>query len=265
MSSGGSRSSGTTSNSPWYGQAGHLQELYKRGQELSLDPREFYEGSTVAARDPYTEAALSGQGQRGLQGSPLTRSAQQQTQSTVEGKYLDANPHIDATYDKAASKVTEAYQRATLPGLESRFEASGRQNSGAYEGARRISQDQLGDDLSDLATDIYGQNYARERGLQTAAAARAPQLAREDYVDYSAAQQAGLAREQYAQRGVDEQVRRHEFAQDEPRERLSEYQTIIGHAIPGQSRQRGSQSQYNVGAGDAAGAAGTIMAIASLL
>lgn len=86
---------------------------------------------------------------------------------TAEGAYLNANPYIDATYNKAARGVTDNYNYSVMPQLSRQYgnmQAFGG-NSSYGEMFDRNSK-QLATGLGDLATGIYGQNYANERTNQ---------------------------------------------------------------------------------------------------
>jgi len=87
----------------------------------------------------------------------LPPGALQNIQDTISGRYLDpaSNPYLSNTYDYAARQIT--------PRVNSIFEAGGRYGSGAHQGV-------LGQNLSDLANNIYGTNYQNERTRQFAAA-----------------------------------------------------------------------------------------------
>jgi hypothetical protein len=89
---------------------------------------------------------------------------------TANGDYLNSNPYLDAMYDAASKGITRAYQTATAPQTDSAFTAAGRTNSGAAANARSVNERNLGDTLSNLASNVYGTNYANERNLQNSAA-----------------------------------------------------------------------------------------------
>lgn len=90
---------------------------------------------------------------------------------TAGGGYLNANPYLNAAFNKAADNVTRAYQTGTAPAIDSAFSrSSGALRSGAAMNARDQAQENLGKTLSGLATDIYGGNYAQERQNQLSAA-----------------------------------------------------------------------------------------------
>jgi hypothetical protein len=91
---------------------------------------------------------------------------------TAAGGYLNSNPHLDATFGKAADQVARSYRTATSPAIDSAFaRSSGALRSGAALNARDQAEQNLGRTLSGLATDVYGGNYQAERGRQEAATA----------------------------------------------------------------------------------------------
>lgn len=98
------------------------------------------------------------------QDNSLLAPATAQLKSTIAGNYLNSNPYIDAMFSKARDAVGS--------GIDSRFTAAGRYGSGAHQGV-------LGTTFNNLATDIYGTNYANERARQVAAAQIAPSFTTE--------------------------------------------------------------------------------------
>lgn len=117
-------------------------------------------GSTVSpfAGDLRAWAALAAQNPAS---GMLTKEAQ--------GGFLGQNPYIQGEFNAAASPVTRAYQTATAPQTDSNFEAAGRYGSGALANARSQNEQNLGLSLGNLASNLYGQDYANERGLMTQA------------------------------------------------------------------------------------------------
>lgn len=93
------------------------------------------------------------------QDNSLLAPATAQMNSTIAGDYLNSNPYIDRTFQMAADPV--------VANIASQFSKAGRYGSGAHQGV-------LGTTLGNLATNIYGQNYANERAKQVTAAAGAP-------------------------------------------------------------------------------------------
>lgn len=97
---------------------------------------------------------------------------QDQLAKTAAGDYLNpgSNPYL-ADYVKAAQDPTmRAYQTATAPQTDANYAKAGRYGSGALLGARGQNEQNLGDALGKVATNIYAPAYENERARQTAAA-----------------------------------------------------------------------------------------------
>ena len=91
--------------------------------------------------------------------------------NTASGGMLNANPWLDKTFDQAASRVTDAFKNVTVPGINSQAAGGGGMfGSEAWRQLHDTAQTNLGDTLNNLATNVYGGNYANERGLQQGAA-----------------------------------------------------------------------------------------------
>jgi len=93
-----------------------------------------------------------------------------QLQSTANGNYLNSNPYLDQMYGKAAKGMSRAFAEGTAPGIDSQASQAGRYGSGMHANIKDAAGQKFGQSLSDLATSIYGGNYATERQNQLGAA-----------------------------------------------------------------------------------------------
>ncbi len=182
MAGGGGSGNSTTRMEPPKYQLPYLQTGLSEAQ--SLYNRQAG-GQTVAPFSSETEAGLTGITQRAAAGSPITTAADSLATQTLNGGFLGSNPHLDATFNRAALQTQNQ--------LASQFAGSGR-NIAASEGLR--SQQ-----LNDLATGIYGGAYDAERNRQQQVLGMSPQLAGAGYADYDrllgvGAQREGLSQEQ---------------------------------------------------------------------
>lgn len=117
------------------------------------------------------QGVTNGTAAQGLAGLGAGQGTSAQTLANeANGAYLNSNPNLASMYNAAADAVTRQYQNATAPQTASAFEAAGRTNSGAAQQAQSVNQQNLGDTLGNLAANIYGTDYANERGLQNSAA-----------------------------------------------------------------------------------------------
>lgn len=125
-------------------------------------------GTTTTVQDlpewlkPYVQSNLNA-AQASMTANPQNNSllgpATDQLKSTIQGDYLNSNPYLDKTFQMAANPV--------VANINSQFSKAGRYGSGAQAAT-------LGTTLDNLSTQIYGGNYATERGRQQAAAIAAP-------------------------------------------------------------------------------------------
>lgn len=130
----------------------------------------------VAPFTPYQNQALGMYGQGTPFAQQLAGGAARSLQDTLSGAYLNpqTNPYLDATYQAAAKPVVENYQFATAPGNMAAAQRAGQMGGSAYNEQNILNQYGLGSNLSDLAANIYGQNYQQERARQAGAQAFAP-------------------------------------------------------------------------------------------
>ena len=115
-------------------------------------------------KDYYTSNLSGGSALRdSITGSvnPLYGAADAELAKTINGDYLSpsSNPYLSQMGDIISGKIGRA--------VDSRFSAAGRYGSGAH-------QDLLSTDIGNALTQLYGGNYAAERGRQIAAATGAP-------------------------------------------------------------------------------------------
>jgi hypothetical protein len=257
-SGGSSNPQGTTqivqNRDPWQAQ----QEPIKFGFEQaranydSASP-EYFPGSTVVPFSNQTNTALGRMENRAMSGSPLVSGAQNQVQNTLRGDYLNAgNPYF--------SQMADIVRANVQPSIDARFAASGRSGSGLANRA-------LGQGLGDAIGGLAYQNYAAERQNQLGAAQAAPAMAQLDYVDPQMLQQIGGMYEGQAGANLQDQIRRFNFEQNKPDEKLRQYMTLVGGGQYGGS-STSEQPIYASGGNSLAtglGAAGTLAGIAGTL
>jgi hypothetical protein len=180
----GGSSGGTTRMEPPKYQLPYLQRGLEEAGSIYDQERG---GNNIAPIAQETEDAWTAAAARARGGSPLTTAAQGLATKTIEGGFLGSNPHLDATFERAALQTQNQ--------LASQFAGSGRN----IDASRNLRSQEL----NDLATGIYGGAYDAERNrMQDAMGAAAP-LANQDYVDLGQLAQVGAGREGYAQEQLD--------------------------------------------------------------
>ncbi len=246
MSRGGGSTVTTQTNTPWSKQIPFLEFGFNQARNVyDSGVPQFYEGKTYVPLSHDTEAALQLGRDRALSGNPAQHAANQEAFKTISGGYLGANPFLDDIYSRAANRVGSQVASAVAK--------AGRGGSGAHANL-------LGESLGNLATDIYGGNYAQERQNQLQTMQFAPQLAAADYNDINALQRIGGVRESQSQLELADSINRWNHAQQLPWNRLANYMGLISGGYGGTSTTTQPLQRSNPIAGAVGGAASGFLA-----
>lgn len=158
----------------WY--QDYLATAAGRGLDLANMPFTPYGGQMVAPLSQAQNAAIQMTQQRATSGSPLMRSAQQQMQDTIGGKYLQGNPYLDAVLNRSLGDIQGRMGQLAV-------------GSGSF-GNSGVAAIQARE-MADAANNIRYQNYDQERQRQLAATGAAPGMAQADYMDANQLMAAG--------------------------------------------------------------------------
>lgn len=225
----------TSVSAPWSVQQPYLQYGFGQAQNLyNKGGPQYFPNSTVAPFSNTTNKALTGIENYGMN-NPQLNQANQYFQGAIGGNYLNSNPYMDSMYSNAADSVTRQFNESVLPGVSAKYGMSGRTGSGLFQNSVQGAYEGLGDSLSGLAANLYGQNYANERTMQQEAAKFAPNLAQANFGAMSNVLDAGQIRDQQAQMNLNDQVKRFQFNQERPYENLNRYMGSIGGGYGSQS------------------------------
>ncbi len=200
---------------------------------------EQFPGSRVVPLAGETEQALQLQGQRALQGSPVTGAAQDLATQTLQGDFLgQGNPFVNQQIQRAI--------QLSRTGLESQFAGAGRDLEAQLPA--RAEQ------VQNITNDFLFRNFDAERNRQLQTQALAPTLAAQDFLDIGALRDVGGVREAQSAAELQDQVSRFGFEQQRPELALDQLiARLQGNPLSG----FGSSSQpvfQNRGAGALGGA-----------
>jgi len=189
----------TTTSTPWGPLQPYLTDAYAQAQNLynSGGPN-YFPNATYTNFSPQSQMAMQLGENRALMGSqfdpmvgnvamqgmqgnsPFTQAGmgmlQQgglgmgQLQSTMQGNYLNSNPYLDSMFNSAARGVNQQYQNNVMPGVNATFGSGGRTGSMAHQTAMDMANTGYTNSMTDMAANIYGNNYANERSNQLSAA-----------------------------------------------------------------------------------------------
>lgn len=206
----------------------HLTDIlgHARSQFLSDKPQ-FFPGSTIADLSPTTMYGLGAQANMAMN-NPVTQGANQLFNQTIGGQFLGANPYAQAAYDAAAQGVTRNFREAIRPGIDAAFTRAGRsQSSGQFANTVDTARQQLGDTLNRLAQPFFFDQYGQERGRQMQALGFAPQMSALNFGNIAQLRDAGSFMDERLQQHLNEQIARHDFAQNVDAEKLARYAGLV--------------------------------------
>ena len=207
---GGDGTTTVQQSDPWAGQQPYLQYGFANSlHQLNSGGPQYYPNNTYVPFSNQTEQGLGMLENRAINGSPVESAMQNYVTNTLQnpagggtqdylsgvmgqspqyfggqmsqipqdafnasasGQMLNANPYLDSMYDSAARRVTENFTDTVMPSINASFAASGGTGSGIQREMALDASDVLGQNLTDMANNLYGGNYARERAMQMNAA-----------------------------------------------------------------------------------------------
>lgn len=120
------------------------------------------------------------------------------------------------------------------------------------------------DQMNQLATQIYGGNYANERQLQSQAAGQAPLASQAAIQTNNAVGQAGAALQGQSQNQINAAMNQWNYNQNLPYNNLSNYMNTVNSLAHGQTTTN-TQPVYQNTAGNAIGGAATGAALGGMV
>jgi hypothetical protein len=254
----------TQSNAPWAGQQPYLETGFEKAKDLVLDqPGTYYPGSTVIDMDPRTKEGLTAVEDRARAGSPAVEQAAANIATTAGGGFLGSNPYLQDAIDRASAGVTRNYQKAVLPGIDSRFSASGRYGSGLQQSALGDAQETLAGQLGDIATGMSYADYGKERDRMLTASGMAPGIAEAEYMDAGKLMGVGQAYEQQEGAKLQEDIERYYQEENAAKQALANYMSLVGGGQYGSETTR-TTPIYSNPLGTGLGTLGALAGIGNL-
>jgi hypothetical protein len=159
--------------------------------------------------------------------------------ATLSGKYLDpaTNPYLTDTFNEAAKGVTDQYSSAIAPGTIAAAQRGGGLDSSTFAEEQARNQFGLGQNLDNLATNIYGGNYANERQNMMNAQGLIGQTQSALYAPANELLGTGTLQQQQQQTGLDTVFQNALRAFNIPMQSLSQFANLFGQATGGTGSQ----------------------------
>ena len=164
----------------------YSEGLMAKGAAVAERPYQAYTGNRIAGFSPEQLQGMQGTMTRATQGNAAVNAGQGMLEKTLKGDYLspDSNPWFRQNVESAMGQVQGR--------LNNQFNNPGAFGSTAH-------QEVMNRGLGELASGMYGQNYANERANQMGAAGQALGYGAQDYNDLNAMLRVGDTTRQMSQ------------------------------------------------------------------
>lgn len=218
-----------------------LKPLANRYTDLAVGysntPFQSFQGQRYADLNPMQTQALGMVQNRATQGSQTVNNAEGALNGFIQGG--QTNPYLDQMVQKAQGSVADQWNLMTKPQMETAMVNSG---SFGNEGLMRMQQQQqkgAAQQMSDIATQMYGQAYNTDQANRMQAIGMAPTFGQQAYQDAGQLLNAGNVQQNQQQQGLDFGYDQFQQKQDYPLKQLQALSGVLGQNMGQTTVQKG--------------------------
>lgn len=219
----------TSTSNPWGGALPTLNNAMSSVNNLynSGAGTHYYPGQTYTPMGYDTSTALNQMRERAMDGSPVNDAAKSGVIDMIGG---NGNPYLDSMVNKTMDQVGNR--------VNSNFSKAGRYGSVAH-------QDNLSDNLTDVANSMYGNQYSSDRNRSLRAIGMAPGIAENDYTDAGKLLGIGEVVEGYQGRQLEDDMNRFNFGEQQPFNLTNDYANLATRfaGLGGETTGNGTYTQ----------------------
>lgn len=176
-----------------------------------------YGGQRYADLNSTQQQALQGITDRAANGSPVM----DQANATLAQMMGDqSNPYLDQQVANAQKSIVDSYNLTTKPQMESSMVGSGSFGNSGLQQMQGQQQNQLQQNLGNVATQMYGDAYNTNQANKLQALGMAQGFANQDYTDLGQMLTAGNTYQDQAQNQADFKYDQWQQQQDDPYKKL---------------------------------------------
>lgn len=200
---------------------------------LSDQPFNPYQDQRYADFNQTQNQALGMVQDRATQGSQTVRNAEGSLNQAIAGG--QTNPYLDSMVAKAQGSVVDQFNNMTKPQTEAAMVQSGSFGNSGLNQLMQNQQKAAGQQMSDIATQMYGGAYEGDRSRQLQAVGMAPQFGDLAYKDASQLLNAGQIQQDQTQRPMDFAYQQFQEGANKPYKDLAAMSGVFGSNLGGKS------------------------------
>lgn len=237
---GGGTQTVTRDASPWAPAQPFIREMFEEAAKQFRDPTtpQFFPRSTTAGLDPATvqaqESLTSGAGRA----EELSRAANESAVFSLgPGRDVNSNPYLQAAIQAAIDPTIRAFTEpgGALSNIRTAAQTTGGQGQSTRQGiAEGLALDRLSQNVLNTGAIMANQGFQTGQDAATRALALAPGTAGLQYSPAQALDAVGQQRRAFEQELIDEEIARHNFAQNVDRQKLADFQSFVSAPLGGQ-------------------------------
>lgn len=235
----------TQQTGAWAPAAGYFPQLYQAAMNaFNQTNGNVYRGQTYAGPTGSQQTALQGLNAAGATASAQSRPVADLALSQIRGDWLDpsTNRFLARNVETATQPIRDNFNRNIGAINDSAI------SGGAYGGSRQDLQentalDQANRAVGDVSSQMYGENYARERAIQQNAPGMLSAAQQMSFLGPQTQLQTGGIQQGWRQAALDDQQRRFQAEQQAPWSGIGELANIL--TAGGYTNSSGSSSYDN--------------------
>lgn len=205
-----------------------LNNVADLSNELANTPWQGYDGQRYADLNSTQQQALQMVQDRATGGSALMDTANQSLTGLLQGG--QANPYLDQMVGSAQKSLVDSYNMSTKPQMEAAMANSGSFGNSGLQQMQQQSQNQLQQNLGDVATQMYGNAYNTNQANQLQALGMAQSYGNQAYTDADKLLSAGDVAQNQAQNNLDFGYEQYLSQQDDPYKRLQAMTGVLNNS-----------------------------------
>lgn len=204
-----------------------LANLYtQQATQYAQTPFQSYNGQRFADLNPTQNLGLDMVQNRALNGSQTMNNAEGSLNQFIQGG--NTNPYLDAMVKKAQGSVVDQFNNMVKPQTEAAMQQSGSFGNSGYNQLMQNQQKAAGEQMSDIATQMYGQAYGQDQANKMQAIGMAPTFGNAAYQDAGQLLNAGNIKQQAEQNPLDFQYNQFKEAADYPLKQMQATGGMLG-------------------------------------
>ena len=170
---------------------------------------------------------------RALGGSQTMNNAENSLNQFIQGG--QTNPYLDSMVAKAQGSVVDQFNNMVKPQTEAAMRNSGSFGNSGLQQQMQLQQQAAGQQMSDIATQMYGQAYGQDQANRMQAIGMAPTFGNAAYQDASQLLNAGQMQQDQNQQNLDFGYQQFQEAQNKPYKDLASMAGVFGTNLGGSS------------------------------